>query len=133
MRGEHAGEQGRGGPAEAEQVMPSRGSSQLGDGEGEQPEDDAPVPRPHEAVEVGFEPGDEHDIEQPDRPEHDDGGVAFDDVQRVRSEQGAADQEQDQIRNPQEPGHQRSEKNHQCQDGEYENRVFQRKHRRSLQ
>ncbi|MPN38730.1 hypothetical protein SDC9_186255 [bioreactor metagenome] len=104
----------------------------MGDGKREQPERDAAIPGPHEAVEIDFQPGDEHDIKQSDRTEHGDGGAALDQIQPVRPQQCAAGEQQDQVRNPQPACNQRSDENQKHQKGENQNRVLNRKHEQSF-
>ncbi|MPN01779.1 hypothetical protein SDC9_148991 [bioreactor metagenome] len=99
----------------------------MGDGKREQPERDAASPSAGEPVEVDFQPGDEHDIEQPDFAEHLDGLPACDDVQPVRADQRAAGQQQDQVGNPQPSRNQRGEQDHQHQERERQRRVLNRK------
>ena len=64
VRGEHAGQQDGLGPAEAQQPNGAQRAQHLRDQEGQRAEHEARLPVALEVVEIDFQPGEEHQVEQ---------------------------------------------------------------------
>ncbi len=124
--GEHAGQQNRGQEVEVQQVDAGQNAQNHRDAEGEEAENQAPAAVFLEVRDVDFQPGEEHDIKESDRAGEYDAAVALHEVEPERPDDGAGDDQTQQVGNADFVEQQRGEEDDNQDEQEFQHRVGER-------